>query len=287
MRKDKNVSELFDYGRKILDERCDDPYLDSKIDVLVLLSEALSVSKEFLFINPNFKPDYVFVEKFLSFLDRRASGEPIAYILNKKEFMSLPFYVSKDCLIPRPETEILTELVIDFCNKRDFSHFLDMCCGSGCISVSVAYYAKKVKIFASDISEKAISVAKINAEKNEVEDRIDFFCGNLFQPLPNDLKFDFIASNPPYISRYDEISPSVANFEPKLALYSEDDGLEITEKIIKESMNRLNFNGVLAVEINSSKGSDVKKLFCDNGFSDVSIIKDYNGLDRIVLGACW
>ncbi len=283
----KKISELFDYGIKILDERCSDPYLDSKIDVLVLLSEALSVSKEFLFINPNFKPDSVLVEKYLSFLERRVTGEPIAYILNNKEFMSLSFYVSKDCLIPRPETEILTELAIDFCNRNDSSAFLDMCCGSGCISVSVAYYSKKTKIFASDISEKAISVAKINAKKNSVEDRIEFFCGNLFQPLPNDLKFDFIASNPPYISRCDEISSSVANFEPELALYSDDDGLEITEKIIKESVNRLNFNGVLAVEINSSKGSDVKKLFCDNGFSDVSIIKDYNGLDRIVLGACW
>lgn len=280
----KRLSELFDYGRKILDEKCNDPYLDSKLDVLILLSEALSVSKEFLFINPNFEPESILVEKFLSFLDRRASGEPIAYILNKKEFMSLSFYVSRDCLIPRPETEILTELAIDFCNKRDSSIFLDMCCGSGCISVSVAYYAKKTKIFSSDISEKAISIAKINAQKNSVEDRIEFFCGDLFRPLPNDLKFDFIASNPPYISKYDEISPSVVNFEPKLALYSEDDGLEITEKIVKESLNRLNFNGVLAVEINSSKGSDVKKIFCDNGFSEVYIIKDYSEFDRIVIG---
>ena len=280
----KKLSELFDYGRKILEDRCPDPYLDSKLDVLVLLSEVLSVSKEFLFINPNFEIESVLEEKFLSFLDRRAKGEPIAYILNKKEFMSLPFYVSKDCLIPRPETEILTELAIDFCNKNDSSVFLDMCCGSGCISVSVAYYSKKTKIFSSDISEKAISIANINAEKNGVDDRIDFFCGNLFQPLPNNLNFDFIASNPPYISKYDEISPSVANFEPKLALFSEDDGLEITEKIIKEAINRLKFNGVLAVEINSLKGFEVKKLFCDNGFSEVSIIKDYNGIDRVVMG---
>jgi len=250
--------------------------------------------------------------QFNSFIARRAKREPVAYILGSCEFMGFEFAVNKNVLIPRPETELLVEEVLRHCERSRCCHpvgkrdprlikmdsdmellsclsaehrndkwsVLDLCTGSGCIAVSFAKLGKFEKITASDISEEALSLAKQNADLNDVKN-VKFVLSDMFENLSGN-KFDIIVSNPPYVSsaEYENLEPELVKYEPKIALETKDAGLFFYKQIAQNAVKFLNDNGFVFVELNANKSKQIKEIFKD--FKDVEIIKDYSGLDRIL-----
>ena len=211
-------------------------------------------------------------------------GVPLQHITNMQEFMKLNFYVSQDVLIPRPDTEILVEEVINIAKKIRAKKILDLCTGSGAIAVSLAKYIEDSQITATDISEKALRVAKLNAKNNEVEDKITFLKSDLFKEIPKE-KYDIIVSNPPYI-RKEEIErlDREVKKEPHIALDGGEDGLDFYREIIHNSEEYLKFNGYLCLEIGYDQKIDVIE-FIENEekYKDTYSKKDLYGNDRIVI----
>ena len=211
-------------------------------------------------------------------------GVPLQHITNMQEFMKLNFYVSQDVLIPRPDTEILVEEVINIAKKIRAKKILDLCTGSGAIAVSLAKYIEDSQITATDISEKALRVAKLNAKNNDVEDKITFIKSDLFKEIPKE-KYDIIVSNPPYI-RKEEIErlDREVKKEPHIALDGGEDGLDFYREIIHNSEEYLKFNGYLCLEIGYDQKIDVIE-FIENEekYKDTYSKKDLYGNDRIVI----
>lgn len=211
-------------------------------------------------------------------------GLPLQHITNMQEFMKLNFYVSQDVLIPRPDTEILVEEVINIAKKIRAKKILDLCTGSGAIAVSLAKYIEDSQITATDISEKALRVAKLNAKNNDVEDKITFIKSDLFKEIPKE-KYDIIVSNPPYI-RKEEIErlDREVKKEPHIALDGGEDGLDFYRKIIHNSEEYLKFNGYLCLEIGYDQKIDVIELIeNEEKYKDTYSKKDLYGNDRIVI----
>ena len=211
-------------------------------------------------------------------------GVPLQHITNMQEFMKLNFYVSQDVLIPRPDTEILVEEVINIAKKIRAKKILDLCTGSGAIAVSLAKYIEDSQITATDISEKALRVAKLNAKNNDVEDKITFIKSDLFKEIPKE-KYDIIVSNPPYI-RKEEIErlDREVKKEPHIALDGGEDGLDFYRKIIHNSEEYLKFNGYLCLEIGYDQKIDVIELIeNEEKYKDTYSKKDLYGNDRIVI----
>lgn len=212
---------------------------------------------------------------------------PVQYILGETEFYGLQFKVNKNVLIPRPETEELTGWIIKE-NENKKLIILDIGTGSGCIAVSMAKFLKESQVYAGDISKKALKTAKKNAELNKVN--INFLKLDILKEKSsalNNLHFNIIVSNPPYIKEYEkEVLPrNVVNNEPHIALFvNEKDPLKFYKKISNFSINRLLKGGKLYVEINEAFGKEVKRIFYDSGFEDVTLRKDINGKDRMVRG---
>ncbi|MBR4079523.1 MAG: peptide chain release factor N(5)-glutamine methyltransferase [Christensenellaceae bacterium] len=213
-------------------------------------------------------------------VDRRITGEPLAYILKERWFMGLPFYVTPDVLIPRQETEMLAETAIQLIRLEAYARILDICTGSGCIAVSIARYTR-AKVSASDISAKALEVALKNAQTNLVN--ISFFESDLFEAAIG--QFDLITANPPYISKteIETLQTEVIDHEPRLALVAEDNGLAFYKRIAKDAPRYLTPRGTILLEIGNEQGPAVKKLFEKSGFRDVRVQKDYSGLDRMII----
>lgn len=217
-------------------------------------------------------------------IKRLINGEPIQHITHQQEFMKLSFFVNKDVLIPRPDTEILVEEVIKIAKKIKAKNILDMCTGSGAIAVSLAKYLDNVEITAVDISTKTLNVAKTNAKNNEVENKITFIESNLFENIVNE-KYDIIVSNPPYIKKdvIKTLNKEVQK-EPKIALDGGYDGLDFYRKITHQSEEYLKFNGYLCFEIGYDQKKDVIKIINDERkFTGTYSKKDLCDNDRIVV----
>ena len=221
---------------------------------------------------------------------RASEHEPIAYITGKKEFYSLEFEITKDCLIPRPETELLVERAIEFLRTRTGEQFVcDLCTGSGCVAAAIARNFANCRIVATDISDAALAVAEKNVAKHGLMNRIKLLQGDLFEPVIAGLgptKFDLIVSNPPYVSEpeYEKLAPNIKNFEPKSALTAGQDGLDIIKKIIADTGQHLKPTGTLMLEIGNEQGNAVRNLLETTGyFNTVKIEKDYSNLDRLAL----
>lgn len=213
-------------------------------------------------------------------VERRLTGEPLAYILKERWFMGLPFYVTPDVLIPRQETEMLAETAVQLIRLEAYARVLDICTGSGCIAVSIARYSR-AKVSASDISAKALEVALKNAQQNLVN--VSFFQSDLFEAAIG--QFDLITANPPYISKteIETLQTEVKDYEPRLALVAEDSGLALYKRIAKEAPKYLTARGTILLEIGNEQGDAVKTMFEKAGFRDVRVQKDYSGLDRMVI----
>lgn len=219
-------------------------------------------------------------EKMLSCIEKRKSGMPIAYITGEKEFMALPFYVNEHTLIPRPDTETIVETIIEE-NPFEKPVITDLCCGTGCIGISLAHYIRNSTVIMWDISPKALEVAQKNILRHNLSDRVSAQAGDVLKDkYPAS---DIIVSNPPYIANSVADTLEVSKFEPHLALKGGEDGLDFYNVMIPKAFESLNEGGILAFEIGYDQGAAVKKLM-EEYFSDVKIKKDLADNDRMVYG---
>jgi len=231
------------------------------------------------------------LEEFKKLLKGRTEKIPLQYLLGETEFMSLSFRVSPAVLIPRQDTEVLVEKCIELVKEQKGKKLrvLDMCTGSGCIAVSIAYYCPEVRVTACDISKAALDIAKINARQAGVQNRVEFCSGDLFEALNNqeshERKFDIIVSNPPYIETdtVEQLQSEVRDHEPYMALDGGADGLDFYRRIVKESPRYLTAGGYLALEIGYNQGNSVSRLM-EGDFEDITVYKDYGGNNRVVVG---
>ena len=274
-----NISDLLNSGSKILKNSKIQTY---QLDTEIILSNLLEKKREKIITNPEEKISKNNIHDFNNLVSRRATGEPLAYILKKKEFWSKVFFVNRNTLIPRPETELLCDLIIRKL-KNKHPYILDIGTGTGCILLSVLSEIKKAKGVGIDISKKAIDVAKKNSNNFGLNNRTKF----LTKSLDNiyNYKFDIIVSNPPYIktSEIKNLSNDVKKFEPKIALDGGKDGLDLIKKVIYKSKTILKKLGLLALEIGNGQYYKVSQILKKQGFREQLLIKDYQDNIRCIL----
>lgn len=229
------------------------------------------------------------LEAFETLVDRREQGEPVAYLLGEQEFYGLPFWVTPDVLIPRPETELLVDAALDHLHDSSPVRFLDLGTGSGALAVALAASLSYSLGVGLDQSVAALRVAQSNARRNAVDDRLVFVKGDMGRPLPVG-GVDLVVSNPPYVTHeeYLELSREVAEFEPRGALVSGgpgEDGLDHVRRLAPMAAQCLRPGGLLLVEIGWQQGSGVLRLFQDaaSGFRDARIVPDLAGRDRMLM----
>ena len=265
---------------KLKDAKIEQPILKARI----LMQYTLNKPREYLVIYDNKELTKLQEKLYIQNIERLIAGVPLQHITQSQEFMKMNFFVNEDVLIPRPDTEVLVEEVIEITKRLTRPKILDLCTGSGAIAISIAKYAKNALLFASDISENAIEVAKKNAKINKVEDRIEFLHSDLFNNIPK-TKFDIIVTNPPYIKRAEisKLDIEVQN-EPKVALDGGIDGLDFYRKIASKAYDYIKYNGYLCMEI----GYDQKEYVLDildyeKRYSDTYCKKDLYDNDRIIV----
>ena len=273
------IKELLNKGIDILkNNNIEDASLVAKI----VLAHLLEVDKAYLLIHDNVEVNVKIEKEYLQRIDRIANGEPLQYITHNQEFMKLDFYVDENVLIPREDTEILVEEVLKLTNKN--SKILDLCTGSGVIGISLAVYNKSAEVYLSDVSEKALNVAKQNIEKQQVEDRVQLIHSNMFENI-KEKEIDIIVSNPPYIETetINKLDKNVLN-EPHLALDGGKDGLDFYRIIIKEAKNYLKKGGYLALEIGYNQRQSVCDLLKqEEVYEEIYCIKDLGGNNRVII----
>ena len=250
----------------------------------MLLQTTLKKSREYLMIYDTKEITLLEREQYIKNIKRLIAGEPLQYITGKQEFMKLNFLVTKDVLIPRPDTEILVEEVIEKAQNIPNPVILDLCTGSGAIAVSIAKYIKNSKIYAVDISPKVIEIAKKNAELNGVKNNIEFIQSDLFTKIKNQ-KFDIIVSNPPYIETkvIKTLSKEVQN-EPKIALDGGEDGLDFYREISENAYKYLNRQGYLCLEIGYNQKYTVQKILEEQKrYINTYCKKDLCENDRVIV----
>ncbi|MFA9397702.1 MAG: peptide chain release factor N(5)-glutamine methyltransferase [Clostridiaceae bacterium] len=276
------IGELLNIGIVKLKENAIDSYI---LDSQILLAHVLEKNKLYIIINKDIEVDKEKEDVFLKFIKERAENKPIKYITKQAEFMGFEFFVDKGVLIPRPETEALVEMSLDYINRFNYKKVLDLCAGSGAIGLSIAKLAN-VEVALSDISDKAIEVSRINKKKLNIDNANIVKSDLLNEFIKNKDKYDIIVSNPPYIEKaeIDNLMEDVKCYEPYEALCGGEDGLLFYKKIIKDSTLILNKGGLILFEIGYNQGDEVKNLLLENKFSSIDIVKDLAGLDRIVVG---
>ena len=281
------IKELLDYGMEQL-ANSGNEY--AKFERKALLEHVLSVNYMYMIMNgdeevPEDKANY-----YRKLIEKRMIHYPLQYLLGYAHFMDYTFYVDENVLIPRSDTEILVEtfndMYTDICNNffdEKNVKLLDLCCGSGCIGISIKLYHSETKLTLSDVSDGALKVAMSNLKKYKLEDVI-INKGNLFDGLKD--RYSIIVCNPPYIEReiVNTLMPEVKDYEPRLALDGGEDGLSFYRSIIKEAVDYLDTNGYIFFEIGYNQGKEVSSLMKDAGFSDVIVKKDYADMDRVVIG---
>jgi len=221
------------------------------------------------------------VAEFRALIQRRLAGEPIQYITGETEFYGLPFRVTRDVLIPRPETEHLVEKVLELATHFFAPRILDVGTGSGCIAVSLAHGIPHAHITAIDLSASALAIARENAKINGVEVR--FIKGDLLVPVAGE-RFEIVVSNPPYVASADRdtLSVEVRDFEPALALFAGEDGLEVYRRLIPAAFNALVPGGFVVLEIGYGQEQEIRALLSANGFENIECINDLQGIPRVV-----
>lgn len=244
-----------------------------------LLAFTLEVPKEYLIINYDKEISKKQETIYKQYIKKLLKGEPIQYILGKQEFMGIEFAVNKDVLIPQPDTEILVEEVIKLLKQYKKPKILDLCTGSGAIAISISEKVSEAQIYASDISEKALAIARINDRSKKIK----FILSDLFNNIED--KFDIIVSNPPYIKTHEieKLSKEVQN-EPILALDGGIDGLEFYRKIIGQASKYIKKNGYLCLEIGEKQKKQVKDIINnEKKYADIKEYKDLNENDRVII----
>lgn len=279
-----NIAQLLTKGYETLKEEDIESYI---IDTQLLLCKVLNVEKLFIMMNRDLEIEEAKEKEFYKLLALRKSKMPIKYILGFSEFMGLEFEVKEGVLIPRPDTEILVEESIKIINENNLTTVCDVCCGSGAIGISLAYHTNINEVLLYDISEVALEVTSSNIKTLEVQDKAKVYKSDLLKDaIEKGLDFDIIVSNPPYIksSVIPTLMEDVKDFEPYIALWGGDDGLEFYRNITAESKKVLKEKGYLAFEIGHDQKEEVTKILKDEGFINVYSIKDLSANDRVVIG---
>ena len=277
------IKEVIEEGKNVLSKNNIE---DNVIITRELLAFVLGVEKQYLVIHLEDELNAEDYKKFKENINKLINGKPLQYITNNQEFMGLNFFVNENVLIPQPDTEIIVEETLKKCKelllKNGKIRILDLCTGSGAIAVFLSnFLGDEAEVFASDISTKALEVAKYNNGKNNTNVR--FIESNLFENI-QEQKFDIIVSNPPYIRSdvINKLSKQVQN-EPHLALDGGEDGLKFYKKIIEQSCNYIE-NGYLILEIGYDQKEDVENLLKENkNYSEIKTIQDLSGNDRCVI----
>ena len=279
----KTIGEALGEGVRKLSSN--ESIISPRLDCEIILGELLHLNRMELFLKSNEELSDTKYALFSSLTDRRLRNEPVAYLTERKEFMSLDFYVKPGILIPRPETELLVEHVINrFQNQKKIS-ILDLCTGSGAIAISVAHYLKNAVVYAIDKYDVCVETAKKNCVLNGVENRVNIIQSDIFEDFSLPETFDCLVSNPPYIEKetLSALPADVKNFEPMYALDGGNDGLIFYRRIIALAEKLIKAGGTLIFEIGYNQGKTVSELIKMNDyFENISITKDYAGLDRMI-----
>lgn len=278
--KQMNVSDAIKFGtEKLRESSVAEPERESPL----LLRLALKRDAAFVYANPEYRLDAVESIMFKAVVKRRAAREPFQYISGVQEFYGLEFVVTPDVLIPRPETEILVEAAINELENVLAPRFCEIGVGSGCISIAMLKNLLNATAIGADVSQQALNVAKTNAVKHEVSDRISFVMSDVFSKV-EESSLEMIVSNPPYIPTIDmaTLQEEVRNFEPESALFGGEDGLDVVRRIIKDTSEHLRSGGSLLMEIGWDQAERVSKLFDLNLWSDVDFLPDLQSIPRIV-----
>ena len=247
-----------------------------QIDAEFIISHVLDMNKANLYLNSKDILDNEKSDIIEQFIIRRTKHEPLQYILGETEFYGCKIKVDPDVLIPRPETELLVEKLV----QENVNSILEIGTGSGAIAIALAKQMKNVQIEATDISEKALNIAGQNAELNNVS--INFIQSDIFENIKN--KYDIIVSNPPYISKkeYDNLAPEIKDYEPEISLLAKEEGLFYYKKIFENAKDYLTEKGKIYFEIGYNQAEKIKEIAKENGFDEINVFKDLNGFDRIV-----
>jgi len=275
-----NIENTLNQGISILKaNKILNPHLDSEI----LLSESINKDKKHIILNSKDILNSKQLENFNSFIERRKNGEPIAYLINKKEFWKNEFYVNNDVLIPRPDTEIIIEQILKIYSKQVQLQVLDIGTGSGCILLSILKERSNFYGTGIDISKRSLNVSKFNAKKLNLTNRTRFFHSSVDNFKIG--KYDLIVSNPPYIKLLSlkNLEKDVVNFEPKLALNGGFDGFSKIRKVISNTSNLIKKNGKFILEIGFDQKNKVKKMLKEESFYVNKVIKDYGNNDRCII----
>ena len=278
-----NIREAIKTGMNMLKEKnIEDATLKSKM----IMENVLGQNRQYIIANDLNQLDYEQEKEYFFEIEKLLENNPIEYITNKKEFMNLELYVNQDVLIPRQDTEILVEEVINILhkNKAENIQILDMCTGSGAIAIALAKNVEKCIVDAVDISSGALEVVRKNVVKNQVEDKINIINSDLFSKVHNK-KYNLIVSNPPYIERnvIEKLDKQVQK-EPILALDGGDDGLDFYKKIINEAPSYLESDGYLCFEIGYNQKNAVQNLLSNSGkYQEIYCKKDLCGNDRVII----
>jgi release factor glutamine methyltransferase len=271
-----------------------------RLSAELLLSHVLGLKRIELYTQFNKIVEQDKLSELRGLVKRAGEHEPIAYLTGRREFYSLDFEITRDCLIPRPETELLVERAVEFLRTRDGSQLVcDLCTGCACVAVAIARNFANCRIVATDISDVALEVAERNITRHGLAGRIELLRGDLFEPIIPGLpvrrsvsevggpaKFDLIVCNPPYVSQpqFEKLATNVRDFEPRVALTAGSDGLDIIKRIIADATQFLKPAAVLMLEIGNEQGVAVRNLLENAGrFATVNIEKDYQNLDRLAV----
>ena len=274
-----NALELINIGTKELQKKKIESF---RLDSELLLSKILNKKREEVLINLGQEISSKHLFNYKNLIHRRSQNEPMAYIMEEKEFWSRNFFVSPDTLIPRPETELMVESLIKTFRKKNIS-ILDIGTGSGCILISLLSELKNSNGVGIDISKKALAMAKKNSKKHNMINNIKFINKSLDSKFIQ--KFDLIVSNPPYIRSNDikNLKDDVKRYEPRLALDGGNDGLDLIKKIIYKAKYILKIKGMLALEIGNEQFKKVSEILTKNNFKIEKNIKDYKDNIRCII----
>ena len=275
-----NIQTVLNQASKILNNSSNAPF---KLDSEILLSEVIKKNRQYLILNSNEELKKENIKLFNYLLKRRKKGEPIAYLINKKEFWKQNFYINQNVLIPRPDTELLVEETLKLFNVNSKLNILDIGTGSGCILLSILNERKSFYGIGIDISKKAINVARFNAKMLQLSNRATFYNSDVDKFLIG--KYDLILSNPPYIKQKDlkYLEIDIKDFEPKLALDGGKDGFSKITKVISKTSMLLKRNGKFILEIGFGQKNRILNILKKNNFFINKVLKDYGKKDRCII----
>ncbi len=258
-----------------------------RLDAELLLGSVLGIDRVRLVIESARRLGDSELALYRSLIQRRRTGEPVAYILGRREFYGISFAIDRRALVPRPDTETLVEVALERTRSRSmYGRALDLCTGSGCVAVALARSRPTWRFTASDISTEAAELAWENARRSGAAFSLRVVTGDLYAPFAGE-RFELVTANPPYIPSAElaALAPDIRDFEPRSALDGGSDGLDVVRAVVAGAAAHLEPGGVLAVEVGHDQAPRVRELFEQAGFRDVAVRRDYGGRERVVSGS--